>query len=191
VVGLGVGTIAAYQRPLDSLVYFEVDRAIVDLAEDPRYFSYLAEAPRAPRIVLGDGRLSLAEEPADSFDVLVLDAFSSDAVPAHLLTREALQAYARVLRPHGLIVFHLTNRHFDLVPAVASAARSLGLEARARDYTPSADEREELAAQPSRWLVIGASEDVGRFDEREWTDPSEGPILTDDFSDVMWLLRWR
>lgn len=191
VVGLGIGTIAAYQRPKDSLAYFEVDRAIVDLAEDPRYFSYLADAPGTPRIVLGDGRLSLADEPTGSFDVLVLDAFSSDAVPAHLLTREAIQAYARVLRPNGVVVFQLTNRHFDLVPAVASTAHSVGFEARGRDYTPAAEEREELAAQSSRWLVIGAREDVGRFEARGWTDPPEGPVLTDDFSDVMWLLRWR
>lgn len=189
VVGLGVGTIAAYERPSDSMTYFEIDQAIVDLARDPRYFTYLRDAPNPPRIVMGDGRLSLAAARADSFDVLVLDAFSSDAVPAHMLTREAMRTYVRDLRPSGVIVFQLTNRHFDLVPAVASTARSIGLGARVRDFTPGAADRGRLAAQPSRWVVVGRPGDVARFDAAGWSEPPAGPVLTDDFSDVMWLLR--
>ncbi len=191
VVGLGIGTIAAYARANDSMAYFEVDQAVVDLALDPRYFSYLADAATQPRIVLGDGRLSLTGEPARALDLLVLDAFSSDSVPAHLLTREAMQAYARELKPGGVIAFQLTNRHFELVPAVSSTAKSIGLEARMLDYTPTVAERERLAALPSRWLVVGSGADLAWFDAHGWTLPPSGPVLTDDYSDMVRLLRWR
>jgi spermidine synthase len=141
--------------------------------------------------VLGDGRLSLAEEPSGSLDLLMLDAFSSDAVPAHLLTREAMQEYRAALRPEGLMVFQLTNRHFDLAPAVASTARSLGLDALTRDHTPSVAERERLAAQPSRWLVVGDTEELRAFRDLGWRNPSDGPILSDDYSDLLRMVRWR
>ena len=191
VVGLGVGTVAAYERPSDAMTYFEIDQAIVDLARDTRYFTYLRDAPNPPGIILGDGRLSLAATPARSFDLLVLDAFSSDAVPAHMLTREAMRTYLRDMRPHGLIVFQLTNRHFDLGPAVASTAKSIGLAARTREFTPGQEDTKRLAAQSSRWVVVGAPQDVARLDAAGWSDPPAGPALTDDFSDVMWLLRSR
>ncbi len=189
VVGLGVGTIAAYGRPIDTMTYFEVDRAVIDLARDTRYFTYLADAPTPPRVVLGDGRLSLTAAPAGSFDVLILDAFSSDAVPAHLLTREAMQAYKRVLRPGGVIVFQLTNRHFDLTPAVAETARSVGLQSRTKEYTPPDADREQLGAQASRWLVTGTPEVIAGFDARGWTRPDRGRILTDDYTSIL-QLRW-
>ena len=128
VVGLGIGTIAAYARPADALTYLEIDQTIVDLARDERYFTYLSEAATTPEILLGDGRLLLAEWPAGSLDLLVLDAFSSDSVPTHLLTREAMATYARALRADGVIAFQLTNRHFDLVGAVGTTARAAGLE---------------------------------------------------------------
>ena len=190
VVGLGIGTIASYDRASDAMTYFECDQAVVNLARDPRYFTYLSGAASTPRIVLGDGRLSLATQPAGAFDLLVLDAFSSDAVPAHLLTREAMQTYLRTLKPGGIIAFQLTNRSFDLVPAVASTARSIGLDARARDFTPSAEQRDRLAAQSSRWLVVGQPGDLAWFAARGWTVPATGPVLTDDYSDVLRLLLW-
>ncbi len=188
VVGLGIGTIAAYERPGDTMTYFEVDRSVIDLARDTRYFSYLADAPVPPQVILGDGRLSLTAAPAESFDVLVLDAFSSDAVPAHLLTREAMQAYLRTLKPGGTLVFQLTNRHFDLTPAVAETARSLGLEARTRAYAPDAA-GERLAAQGSRWLAAGTPEAMARFDARGWATPARGPVLTDDYTSILQLMR--
>ena len=94
----------------------------------------------------------------------MLDAFSSDAVPAHLLTREAMRTYLRTMRPGGVIVFQLTNRHFDLVGAVASTAGSLGLDARTRTYVPDPAEADRLAAKPSTWLVVGAPGDLAALD---------------------------
>ncbi len=189
VVGLGIGTMAAYARDVDQLTFFEVDPAIVRIAEDPRYFTYLRDAPTEPRIVIGDGRLSLTARPPGSFDILVLDAFTSDAVPAHLLTREAMLTYAKTLRPHGLMAFQLTNRHFDLAPAVAATARSAGLDALTRSYDPPTAERERYAAQRSRWLVVARPGDLDEFEARGWTRPPDGVVLTDDYSDVLRLLR--
>jgi SAM-dependent methyltransferase len=190
-VGLGIGTLASYARAGDSMTFFEIDQAIVDLARDPRYFTYLADAAILPRIVMGDGRLSLAEEPAASLDLLVLDAFSSDSVPVHLLTREAMQLYERTLRPGGILLFHLSNRNFDLVPAVGSTARSLGLSAAVRSYTPDTRAIGESAAAASIWMVVGTPADVARFEGIGWTAPADGPVLTDDFSDIVRLLRFR
>jgi hypothetical protein len=189
VVGLGIGTLAAYQRPADELTFFEIDQAVVDIARDPRYFSYLSDAPRTPSVVLGDARLSLRDVAPASFDVLVLDAFSSDSVPAHLLTREAMSTYLAALRPGGLLLFHLSNRYYDLPPAVASTAESLGLAALGRTFVPPDDVAERLHAGPTVMVLAGASSDLERFRARGWSDPADGPVLTDDYSDLMRLLR--
>ena len=191
VVGLGAGTIAAYARPDDSLTYFEIDQTIVDLARDDRYFTYLADAATEPEVLLGDGRLLLAESPAGEFDLLILDAFSSDAVPTHLLTREAMDTYVRTLRPGGMAAFQLTNRHFDLVAAVAETARSVGLDVRTKSFEPSAGG--DVLALPSTWLVIGETADVSRLDALGWEPSPDGPVLTDDYPDVTRLLKdvWR
>lgn len=191
VVGLGIGTIAAYARPVDTLTYLEIDRTIVDLARDERYFTYLSDAATTPEILLGDGRLLLAEGPPDCFDLLVLDAFSSDSVPTHLLTREAMETYGRSLRPGGIIAFQLTNRHFDLVGAVGSTAHAIGLEARTRSFEP--DGPGDLTALPSAWLVVGSSESMEHFDALGWETAPDGPVLTDDYPDVTRLLKdvWR
>ena len=116
VVGLGVGTIAAYAGPRDALTFYEIDQATVDIANDARFFSYLSDAAVQPHVTVGDARLSLEVEPPRIYDVLVLDAFSSDAVPAHLLTKEAMATYMRTLRPGGVIAFHLSNRYYELPP---------------------------------------------------------------------------
>lgn len=189
VVGLGVGTTAAYERDIDKFTFFEIDKAVVDIARDPRYFTYLTDAPRTPRIVLGDGRLSLAAEPAGSYDLIILDAFSSDAVPVHLLTREALATCARTLRPGGLVLYHLTNRYYELSPAVMSTARSLGFSALATFYDPSAGVRESLEATGSTWVIVGSAAAVKPFAAQGWSDRAPGPVLTDDFSDLLRMLR--
>ena len=184
-VGLGVGTIAAYAEPGDALTFYEIDQATVDIANDPRYFSYLRDSAATPRVILGDARLSLAVEPPGTYDILILDAFSSDAVPAHLLTREAMTTYLHTLRSGGVIAFHLSNRYYDLAPAVAATAESLGLRALVGRYVAD-DADQTLLAATSTWVVIG--QDVGAFIPRGWTPPPR-PVLTDDFSDLLRLLR--
>ena len=130
-VGLGTGTVAAYVRPEDRLTFFEIDPLMVEIANDPAYFSYATECAKGPiDYVIGDARLTLEDQPQGQFDLLLLDAFSSDAVPAHLLTVEAVEMYLAKLKPDGVLVMHLSNRNLDLISpamAVATAAGGYGL----------------------------------------------------------------
>jgi hypothetical protein len=189
VVGLGAGTIAAYTQPDDSITYFEIDGAVVDLAEQGPWFTYLRDSAAKPKIVMGDARLSLEDQPDASFDLLVLDAFSSDAVPAHLLTREAMEMYMQKLRPGGVLAYHLTNRYYDLPAAVTATATSARLEALDRQYVPDEARTAQIAAYASEWVVVGAPSDVQRFASRGWRPARPGPVLTDDFSDLLRVLR--
>jgi spermidine synthase len=134
IVGLGAGTLACYARPGQSWRFFEIDPAIATIARDPKRFVFLSRcAPRAP-IVIGDARLSLAQLPPTALDLLVIDAFSSDAVPMHLLTREAFDVYTRSLAPHGLLLVHISNRYIDLEPVLAAAAKGGNWSAAMRYY---------------------------------------------------------
>ncbi|MBI2723558.1 MAG: fused MFS/spermidine synthase [Chloroflexi bacterium] len=189
VVGLGAGTIAAYTQPGDELTFYEINPATVRIAQDPQYFTYLADAPVRSRIVVGDARLALEGEPSGQYDVLVLDAFSSDAVPAHLITREAMQTYVRMLRPGGVLVFHLSNRYYSLPGPVGATARSLGLTALSKGSNVTAADMERLGATDSRWLIAGPAAATAGFAARGWTAPAGGYVLTDDYADLTRSLR--
>lgn len=120
VVGLGAGTLACYAQPGDAWRFYEIDPDVIKVAKDRHLFSYLSDCtPDAP-VVEGDARISIAGEPDDSFDVLVLDAFSSDAIPAHIVTRQAFETYARKLAPGGMVLAHISNRHLNLEPVLAA-----------------------------------------------------------------------
>jgi SAM-dependent methyltransferase len=167
ITGMGAGGIAAYLEAGQTMTFFEIDPVVVRVASDPQLFTYLAEAPVPPRVVLGDARLSLREEATGTYDALILDAFSSDAIPAHLITLEALREDIRVLRPDGLLVVHVSNRYYDLSPAIGAAGAELGLAVLERRYSPTDAEGR-----------AGAPNDVG-------VEP-----LTDDHPDVLRFLRW-
>jgi SAM-dependent methyltransferase len=191
VVGLGIGTTAAYAQPGDELTFFEIDPATVDIARNTKYFRYLANCPVVPNIVLGDARLSLEDQATGSFDILILDAFSSDTVPAHLLTKEAMETYMRVLKPGGVLAFHLSNRYYDLVPPVAATARSLGLVSYYADSLVSVQDIAKYGATESTWLVAGRSGNVGAYPGLGFFQSPEGGYeLTDDFSDLTRSLDW-
>jgi hypothetical protein len=135
VIGLGVGTLAAWSRPGDSFRFYELDAQVARLSEgDAPRFTFLREARGQATVTLGDGRLALESEPPQAFDVLAVDAFSSDAIPVHLLTLEAFEVYLRHLAPGGALAVHVTNRHLDLKPVVRGVAGRLGLEA---EHVPS------------------------------------------------------
>jgi len=125
VVGLGVGTMAAHGRPGDRVVFYEIDPTVLELARE--YFTYLADCEASVEVVLGDARLSLEREAPRGFDLLVLDAFSSDAIPTHLLTLEAIGGYMRHMKPDGVIAIHISNRYLHLQPPVERVAGELGL----------------------------------------------------------------
>jgi len=184
VVGLGVGTIAAYAGPGDEMTFYEINSAVVDIARDAKYFTYLADAAVTPRVVVGDGRLSLEDQPSGSFDLLVLDAFSSDTVPAHLLTREAIETYTRTLRPGGVLAFHLSNRYYDLASPVAATARSIGLTVLLRDSVLTGIPN-DFGANDSLWLVATPGRDIAVLAAAGWSQaPDGGYVLTDDYSDL-------
>jgi hypothetical protein len=153
-VGLGTGAVAAYGRPGDRIEFIEIDPAVVAIARDPRLFTYLTDSRAAVDVVVADGRLALEQTAPASFDVLILDAFSSDAVPVHLLTTEAFATAMATVRPRGVIAVHVSNRYLDLEPVVAAAARDLGLVAIAGlDLEPSTTE----GADASEWVIVARS----------------------------------
>ncbi|HEV2079307.1 MAG TPA: fused MFS/spermidine synthase [Allosphingosinicella sp.] len=126
VVGLGTGTLACYARPDQDWRFFEIDPAVVRIARDPARFSFISRCKPASKIILGDARLALAREPEGRLHVLAVDAFSSDAVPMHLLTREAMEVYGRALHEDGLLLIHISNRYLDLRPVLAANAKAQG-----------------------------------------------------------------
>ncbi|HEX2091128.1 MAG TPA: fused MFS/spermidine synthase [Longimicrobiaceae bacterium] len=191
VVGLGTGTSAAYGAPGERWTYFEIDPAVVRIARDPRLFTYLADSPSGIRVVLGDARLSLAEVPDRSYDLILLDAFSSDAIPIHLITREALGLYLAKLAPGGVLVFHLSNRYLELEPVLGALARERGLVAR----VGSADAADSRYGSASTWAVLARrEEDLGTLlQDPRWVPLPVWPGLrpwTDDFSNLLGVLRF-
>lgn len=130
VVGLGAGSIAAYGRPGMTMDFYELDPDVTVIAE--RFFTYMSRSAAAVRVVTGDGRLSLERAEGDSYDTLILDAFSSGSIPIHLLTKEAFASYLDRLKPDGVILVHVSNRYLDLRPVLGAAARDLGLSAAAK-----------------------------------------------------------
>jgi len=150
------------------------------------------DAPRLPATILGDGRISVQALPVASLDALVLDAFSSDSVPPHLLTSEAIESYMRVLRPGAVLAFNLSNRYYDLSTAVGATARHLGLDALRRDYVPDAAAIESHGANSSTWMVVGQPADASRFVAMGWAPvDAVAPVLTDDYPDITRVLIWN
>jgi hypothetical protein len=186
VVGLGVGALAALGRPTDSLIFIEIDPAVVAIARDPGLFTYLADATASTEIVVGDGRLGLASRPGASADLIVIDAFNSDAVPVHLLTREAIELYLDRLRAGGIVAFNVSNRFVDLEPVLAASARDLGLSGLARVDEPSLD---LIDADSSHVVVLARSTGelaglAGRPGWRTLVQPADR-AWTDRYSDLL------
>ena len=178
IVGLGAGTLACYAEPGERWTFYEIDPVIQRIASDPHYFTFLADSrAESIQIVIGDARLRLREAPEHGYQVIILDAFSSDSLPVHLITREAVQLYKSKLAPGGLIVFNLSNRYLDLEPVVTALAIDAGLVCRIRadrDVTP-AEKRD--GKQPSIWAVLAARVGHRLFKERRsLEDLSEGRL---------------
>jgi hypothetical protein len=196
VVGLGVGTLAAYGEKGDDLRFYEINPSVIDVAGvRGGFFRYLADTPAAVAMVPGDARLSLEREAArgePAFDLLILDAFNSDAVPVHLLTREALDVYLRRVRgADGVVAFNLTNRFLELRPVALALARDRGL-AWASFFTTTPSGELEF---PSLWAVL--TRDEGLLSAALLRDAAERgveiasrPPWTDDYSDLLRSLRW-
>ncbi len=197
VIGLGTGTLACYRAPGQSWTFFEIDPVMVGIAKDARRFTFLSGCAPEARIVLGDARLTVARQAPASLDLLAVDAFSSDAVPMHLLTREALGVYGRALQPSGLLLIHISNRYLDLKPVLAANAQSSGWQARILRYDPTFEERVLEEAHPSVWVAL--SRDAAILDSLARTGPDPGwqrlradPDFagwSDDYATILPLLR--
>ena len=192
VVGLGSGALAAYGRPGDTFTYYEIDPAVARIASDQAYFSYLADSAADTDIVLGDGRLSL-ERTEDLYDIVVLDAFSSDAIPIHLLTAEAVQDYLAHLRAGGVLAVHISNRYFDLAPVVSRLADAFGLSAVGRLDAPPPDQV-DAGHWSSTWVALAADPAAlsGLDPDDGWgaLPAPEGRLWTDDYSDLLGSFRF-
>jgi hypothetical protein len=196
IVGLGVGTLAAYGERAQRWTFFEIDPAVERLARDARYFTYLADARPDVRVVLGDARISLRAEPEGQFGLLVLDAFSGDSVPVHLVTREALHLYLAKVDEHGVLMFNVSNRYLDLRPVLDALAKDANLVALTEDDLTISDEALQHGKLASQWVVMARSaEDLGPIagDPRWRTISTHRPlsIWTDDFSNLFTVLKWH
>jgi SAM-dependent methyltransferase len=190
IIGLGAGALTVYAESDWRLTYYEIDPLVAQVASDPRYFTYLSGAATRPEIVLGDARQSLQLVPDQRFDALFVDAFSSDAIPIHLITQEAFALYARVLKPDGLLVVHIPNRYYDLAPAVAGAASRNGLVASVRVYNPSRAEAATGAGSTVLTVASRSAAVVDAYTAAGWKPLVEAvPPITDDFMDVLRFLR--
>jgi hypothetical protein len=189
VIGLGVGTIAAYGHEGDRIRFYEINPAVVPIAQN--VFTYIRDSKAQVHIVEGDARTSLAQETPQGFDVLVVDAFSGDAIPLHLLTQQAVELYRRHLAPGGILTFHISNQHVQLEPAIALLAASAQMQAM-RVSSLSNDERGEFGAT---WVLL--SDNANFFAQPELLTHAKTPALkpglqlwTDDYSSLLPLLRW-
>ncbi|MDG2532854.1 fused MFS/spermidine synthase [Sphingomonas sp. HITSZ_GF] len=209
VVGLGTGTLACYARPGQSWRFFEIDPAIVQLARDSGKFSFLSQCAPQTRISIGDARVRLTESPSASLDLLALDAFSSDTVPMHLLTRQAFATYGRVLAPNGLLLVHISNRFMALAPVVSAAAHDGGWQAVRLSYEPGpnfvatpgtgggtrVEQIERDAESASEWIALSHDPAVlNRLVARGggWRPLGAWPGFapwTDDYASVIPVLR--
>ena len=191
VVGLGAGSLAAYARPSERWIFYEIDPAVERIARNPRYFTYLERCAEACAVVLGDARLSLAAAVTRRYRLLILDAFSSDAIPTHLLTREAFALYFDRLEESGVVAFHISNRHLNLSPLIGALAAERGYAAIAQSFHANAS---DAAQRDSDWVLVARTPDplAPLADDGRWSTlgaPTSMRVWTDDFSDILGVLR--
>lgn len=192
-LGLGVGTVTAYGKPGDYYRVYEINPQVKDIAEKP--FSYVAGSQAKVEIVMGDARLSMENEPPQNFDILIMDAFSSDAVPVHLLTKEAFEIYQRHLKPDGAILVNISNRYLNLRPVVENAARAFGYQVHHINSEDGGDEGEgSWWLYGSSWMILSKNADfMGRGELKYVASPPASPntipLWTDDYASMFTILQ--
>lgn len=182
-VGLGAGALLCYAKPQQHWTIYEIDPLVIKVAQNPKYFTYLKHCSHNSTMVVGDARLSLANEPDKKFDLLIMDAFSSDSIPTHLLTREAMALYFAKLKNNGILAFHITNRHLQIKKVISDHARQLKLSALIQEFKPQHEKPLVIATD---WVVMAKKpgtlnplmqSNLGHwqklplyFDMKPWTD---------------------
>ncbi len=195
IIGLGAGTIAAYGSPGQRMTFYEIDPDVIDIARREDLFSYLSDSPAEIATVTGDARLTLARAPDASFDLIVIDAFSSDSIPVHIITREAFDLYASKLAPGGIIAANISNAYLDLAPVLVRTANDLGWSCIMQIDSPrSAVEQVKNNQMNSRWVVMARQMgDMGWLPTTgRWTKPALKKLIrpwTDDYANVLGTLQ--
>jgi spermidine synthase len=192
IVGLGTGSQACHGSKNDRLSFFEIDPIVVKIASDPNQFKFLSTCAPKAKIILGDARLTMAEQPIKIFDYLLIDAFSSDTIPAHLMTREALKLYISRLKDDGLLVIHISNRYLELESVVSALAQDSQLSIRIRVHVPNS--QSFATPTPAAVAVLARkSETLAAFgEELGWRKPTirSASVWTDDYSNILGAI-WR
>lgn len=189
-VGLGIGSLITYVEDQQTLEVFEIDPVVKAIASNPDYFTYLDDCRADCRVRLGDGRLHLERAESERYELVVVDAYSSAAVPVHLLTRQALESYVRALRPGGIVAIHISSPYLDLSAPLAQTARELGLEVRVQQHRVDEDDPAyNLFVDSSKWMLVTTSEyALGALaDDDRWEKPPERPDIrpwTDDYANI-------
>jgi hypothetical protein len=191
VTGLGTGSIAAYAERDQAIDFYEISPAVKKISTNPAYFSFLSDCRADWRIILGDARLTLAKAPPHHYGIIVLDAFSSDSIPVHLLTVEAFKLYFSKLTQDGVLLVHITNRYVNLTPVMAKLAEEYGFAARLCDD----EEDDAIGKDGSTWVLLAKKEnDFGGLSrKKEWgkiAPQKKIGVWTDDFSNVLSVFKW-
>lgn len=192
VIGLGTGALACYEKPGQDWHFYEIDPMVVDIAKNPKFFRFMSDCAPDAKIHVGDARIVLQDQTDLKFDILVIDAYSSDAIPVHLATVEAIQLYLDRLNPGGILVFHVSNRFYDLTQALTVAAKELGLEGRMRGQS-TAELEGAKGAYISKVVTLARTvDDLGVAG----TDPAWLPLpeprirlWTDDYANLLAVLK--
>jgi hypothetical protein len=189
VVGLGTGSLACRSEPDDTVHYYEIDPAIVHIARDSGLFHFLSACRGQVPIMLGDARLTLADAPDGAYDIIFVDAFTSDAIPIHLITREAMALYLRKLGPHGIVAVHISNRYLELASVVAGIAAANGAVTRLNDGSDFNENASEYLFSGTVAAVARNDEDFGdliwsKYWPRRNADPRQW-VWTDDYSNIV------
>jgi len=195
VIGLGTGSLTGYARIDQSWTFYEIDPVVKQIAGNEKLFTFLKDCYGKYNIVLGDGRLSVKKVPDHFYDIFVLDAFSSDSTPTHLITKEAIKLYLDKLSPNGVLAFHISNQYLNLEPILGNLASDAGLTAYVQFDVNITPEEKSFGKKPSKWVIMARKkEDFGKLiNDKRWkslTYNPKFPIWSDDFSNILSIFNW-
>jgi len=195
-IGLGAGSLAYYAKPGQKWDFYEIDPVVKKIASDPNLFTYLQDSPGEVRVVLGDGRLSLKRAPENYYGIVIMDAFSSDSIPVHLVTREAVQMYLTKLTDQGILIINISNRYFDMRPVMSSLAEDAGLVCYVRSDIVSEDDQNSSGKTTSTWIAMARSKECLSpiTQDPRWVqlkDYRESSLWTDSHSNIIDVLKWN
>jgi spermidine synthase len=196
IVGLGAGALACYGKAGQDFTFYEIDPLVERVARNADLFTYLKDCPPRTSVVIGDARVTLARAGNGSYGMFILDAFSGDSIPIHLLTVEAVELYLTKLFSDGVLLFHISNRYMELTQVVARVAAKLRLTALVQHDVDLSENEIAEGKQPSSWVIMARQERVlAPFAaDARWkplAGDAKGPLWTDNYSNILQVLRWR